>query len=346
MKQSTPEQNAVNPPELPTRQRRDRAAHGGDSHPEPWSEAKGVDGASLAPSHNLQPPSHGSGGQGRARGATLHKRREATRGSGDGAGLTGATPGARCDGRGAGLLSSVSGRETVSAGPREARTPPRASSSGAVPFPGARRVAALYVERGGVYFGREGVDPWGEDRDARAYCGPDPVVGHPPCARWGRYWSGGPSHAGRFELGDDGGCFESCLCAVRKWSGVLEHPADSKAWGRFGLMAPPRSGGWVAAGDGVGWTCCVWQGHYGFPAPKATWLYAVRVELPSLRWGPCREVRGMLDRSGATLETRLRRAEEQRARGLVMLSARKRCLTPPAFADVLVAMARTGRGPL
>ena len=69
-------------------------------------------------------------------------------------------------------------------------------------------VAALYVQRDGCYFGLPDVDPWDERRDARLYAGPWPVVAHPPCARWGRYWSGGPSHGTR-TLGDDGGCFEA-----------------------------------------------------------------------------------------------------------------------------------------
>lgn len=53
-------------------------------------------------------------------------------------------------------------------------------------------IAALYVARGGCYFGLPDVDPWGEERDARKYAGPWPVVAHPPCERWGRYWGGGP----------------------------------------------------------------------------------------------------------------------------------------------------------
>lgn len=47
-------------------------------------------------------------------------------------------------------------------------------------------IAALYVERDGVYYGLPGVDPWDEERDARTYAGPWPVVAHPPCARWCR----------------------------------------------------------------------------------------------------------------------------------------------------------------
>ena len=43
-------------------------------------------------------------------------------------------------------------------------------------------VAALYVQRGGAYFGLPDVDPWDEERDARLYPGPHPVVAHPPCS--------------------------------------------------------------------------------------------------------------------------------------------------------------------
>jgi len=45
------------------------------------------------------------------------------------------------------------------------------------------KVAALYVETGGVYYGLPDVDPWDEERDARLYAGPWPVVAHPPCSR-------------------------------------------------------------------------------------------------------------------------------------------------------------------
>ena len=37
-------------------------------------------------------------------------------------------------------------------------------------------IAALFVERGGVYWNQPGVDPWDEERDARLYAGPWPVI--------------------------------------------------------------------------------------------------------------------------------------------------------------------------
>ena len=71
-------------------------------------------------------------------------------------------------------------------------------------------IAALYVHPNGVYSGLEGVDLWDEERDARQYAGPYPVVAHPPCARWSRL--AGFTEA-RFGLkrGEDGGCFKAAL---------------------------------------------------------------------------------------------------------------------------------------
>lgn len=198
-------------------------------------------------------------------------------------------------------------------------------------------IAALYVQLRGCYYGLPDVDPWGEDRDARTYTGPWPVVAHPPCARWGRYWSGGPSAPGRFTKGDDGGCFAAALDSVRRWGGVLEHPEASHAWPAHGLLRPPRAGGWVAAGDGVGWTCCVEQGWYGHRARKATWLYAVGCELTPLLWG----------KSPATAVLDLGyHSKEERARAVKTgicqrLSRRQREATPVPFRDVLIAMARS-----
>jgi hypothetical protein len=76
-------------------------------------------------------------------------------------------------------------------------------------------IAALFVATGGAYFGLGGVDPWDEKRDARLYAGPHPVVAHPPCARWGRFWS----TDGSTRPGADDGCFASALDSVRRWGG-------------------------------------------------------------------------------------------------------------------------------
>ena len=135
----------------------------------------------------------------------------------------------------------------------------------------------------------EGVIPWDEAADARKYAGPFPVVAHPPCQRWGKFWAGSPAHIARTgerkQKGDDNGCFASALQSVREFGGVLEHPWESHAWPHFGLAIPPREGGWVKADSHGGFTCCIEQGRYGHYARKPTLLYVVKAPLPELRWG-------------------------------------------------------------
>lgn len=196
-----------------------------------------------------------------------------------------------------------------------------------------RPIAALYVQGNGCYAGLPGVDPWDINRDARRYAGPWPVVAHPPCARWGRFAHGGPSAPGSRIPGDDDGCFAAALGAVRQFGGVLEHPADSLAWAVHGLFHPPRAGGWVAADWDGGWTCCVFQGHYGHPCPKATWLYVVGTALPSLIWGPARH---QVDRASAG-----KRRLAIRKGVYSTLTHRERAATPSPFRDLLLSMARS-----
>lgn len=181
-------------------------------------------------------------------------------------------------------------------------------------------VAAIYVQETGVYQ-MPGVDAWGEKRDARLYKGPLPVVAHPPCGRWGRYWYGASSVPDkRFLLGDDGGTFAHAIWAVRHFGGILEHPRDSYAWEWWGLDKPPAKGGWVPADNLGGFTAQVDQGSYGHVAPKTTWLYAHSVALPELIWGP----------SGAS-----GRVEK--------MSKKQRAATPLPFRDMLLDVAATAK---
>jgi hypothetical protein len=207
-------------------------------------------------------------------------------------------------------------------------------------------IAALYVETNGVYYGLPDVDPWDKERDARLYAGPWPVVAHPPCARWSRL--AGFTEA-RFGLkrGEDGGCFEAALDAVRRFGGVLEHPAHSAAWAAFGLPRPVTWEGWTGALDG-GWSAYVEQGRYGLPVKKATWLYAFGVELPDLRWGfvPAGLGPGSNGAFGGMDEWR---DKWETPTGLEDANSwwkknrhnGKRAATPDAFRDVLIAMARS-----
>ena len=198
----------------------------------------------------------------------------------------------------------------------------------------ARTVAALFVQKGGVYFGLPDVDPWDESRDARKYDGPHPVVAHPPCQLWTnlarvnfkRY---GGEHN---RPGNDGGCFESAVESVRQWGGVLEHPAGSHAWPAYGLQRPVL-GSWQSTPDhdtptGRVWVTEVWQSAYGHKAHKRTWLYCVsQVEPQALDWSqnPGTHQIGWFDREKPTL------------------SKKEASATPLAFRDLLLAIARSAR---
>lgn len=199
-------------------------------------------------------------------------------------------------------------------------------------------IAALYVLPDGPYANQSEIDLWDETRDARKYSGPYPVVAHPPCQRWGRYWSGGPSVTPwmKKKLGDDGGCFEAALSAVRKWGGVLEHPEASHAFKRFGLPLPAWQGGWTSSDEYGGRSCCVAQGHYGHSARKMTWLNCVSFFFPELTWGP--------SQSHTRMDMGFHSTEERRKyirSGVVgRLSHRQRLLTPKPFQNLLVGIAR------
>jgi len=179
-------------------------------------------------------------------------------------------------------------------------------------------IAALFVEKGGVYWDLEDVDPWDEARDARLYAGPYPVVTHPPCARWSRLAF---IHQSRFPIGDDGGCFEAALRCVRDYGGVLEHPAGSLAWKRYGLPRPARWA-WTGTLDDPGLVTEVDQAAYGHEARKRTWLYCVGVEPPRLDWRALQ---------GAKKVANMNTHAGQAAR------------TPEAFRDVLLSMARSAQ---
>ena len=115
-------------------------------------------------------------------------------------------------------------------------------------------IAALYVETNGAYSGRPDVDPWDIERDARRYDGPHPVVAHPPCDRWCKM---APVNQARYghKVGDDGGCFAAALAAVRRWGGVLEHPALTPGQ-RSTYHDPPMAVGRApsALGGSLTWT--------------------------------------------------------------------------------------------
>lgn len=187
-------------------------------------------------------------------------------------------------------------------------------------------IAALFVERFGTYSGLDDVDCWHEARDARCYGGPWPVVAHPPCARWCALAKLNESLHG-YMVGDDGDCFASALGAVRRWGGILEHPAGSLAWDHFDLPKPMR-GCWSSSLFDSGVTTEISQVVYGHRARKRTWLYYVGDgELPALDWT---DAHGDLYVSDAGYKSRVHGARMYQKEALS---------TPPEFRDVLLRIA-------
>jgi hypothetical protein len=187
-------------------------------------------------------------------------------------------------------------------------------------------IAALFVATNGAYFNLPDCDPWDEIRDARIYAGPHPVVAHPPCSTWCQLARVNEKRYGH-KVGSDGGCFESALASVRAFGGVLEHPAETIAWRTFGL-ARPQFGTWTRTFTDRGWVTEVQQGAYGHRARKRTWLYYVGNDPPGLDWSapdPTATVSFLTNHGGGNLPR---------------LSKKEAKATPPAFRDLLIALAR------
>ena len=193
-------------------------------------------------------------------------------------------------------------------------------------------IAALFVAADGCYVGLPGVDAWHQGRDARLYAGPWPAVAHPPCQLWGalatvNYIRWGGEHN---RPGNDGGCFSAALAAVRRFGGVLEHPAKTRAWAAHGLM-PPKGIGWQELPDG-GFVCEVWQSAYGHRANKATWLYYRGHRPHELRW----------DRTRGSHQVG-RQDQRGKAANKPTLSKREANATPVEFRDELLRLATAAR---
>lgn len=195
-------------------------------------------------------------------------------------------------------------------------------------------IAALFVEKNGCYFGLPDVDPWDKDRDARLYDGPHPVVAHPPCQLWGRMayvnfarWGGEHNRPH-----NDGGCFKAALDAVRKFGGVLEHPAFTEAWDFYGLPRPQHIG-WQRYDKENEFVCEVWQSAYGHKARKRTWLFYCGRDYPdAMRW----------ERKAGTHQIGF---HDQRGkdRNKPTISGKAASATPIEFRDALIKIAKGER---
>ena len=127
-------------------------------------------------------------------------------------------------------------------------------------------------------------------------------------------------------INEDGGCFKAALAAVRRWGGVLEHPAESRAFRAHGIPEP-TAGGWQRTIDGD-WVTEVRQAAYGHRATKRTWLLYRGDRLPPpLKW---ERKRGTHQIGGFDVT-------------LPQLPKRERAATPIPFRDLLISIAETAR---
>lgn len=177
-------------------------------------------------------------------------------------------------------------------------------------------VAALYVDARGPYprLVREWYD---EQRDARAYDGPWPVVAHPPCGPWGTLRK--LSRETTKDLGPHG------VEMVRRWGGVLEHPRASKLFAHCGM---PRPGELPDVWGGLTFEVC--QVDWGHVARKRSWLYVVGAR--AIPTNPPRREPTHWVSGGGTGRGRT-------PPGIKVCSAEQRRRTPVAFAEFLIGIA-------
>lgn len=110
---------------------------------------------------------------------------------------------------------------------------------------------------------------------------------------------------------------------------MLEHPAYSLAWDRFGLPKPLR-GCWSGDFFNKGWATEVSQSAYGHRARKRTWLYFVGDEdPPGLDWS---------DPPGAAWVSW---GDHDRYPDVPRLSKKEAKATPARFRDLLLELARS-----
>lgn len=198
-------------------------------------------------------------------------------------------------------------------------------------------VAALFIDSNGPYPLIGGVDCWDVYRDARKYDGPHPVVAHPPCGPWGRLRP--------LYRGNEHDCAPRAVEQVRRWGGVLEHPAGSKLWEHCGLPVPPYDY-WeedTSVHDSFGgYTIQIEQVEWGHVARKRTWLYLVGVPREALEAPPF-PGREPTHRCGSTTIGREDGSRYRPPSNLKSASAEQRRRTPPLFAEYMVRLARKVR---
>lgn len=181
-----------------------------------------------------------------------------------------------------------------------------------------RLVAVLCARADSHYKTIPYLDVFDAARDARTFKGGMPAIAHPPCRSWGRLKAFAKPAPGERLLA------HFCVAQVRKYGGVLEHPAWSSLWPAADMPGPGE------VDEFGGWTLPIVQFWWGHPAEKATWLYIVGVapsEVPAIPF--------CLGEPLQVVSSSLRGTRRR-----VSVSREWREMTPPAMAEWLVDLAR------
>lgn len=177
------------------------------------------------------------------------------------------------------------------------------------------RAAVLFARADSIYKRLPGLDVYDAARDARTYPGGLPVVAHPPCRAWGRLRAFANVQPHEPDLA------RWAVAQVRRWGGVLEHPAGSLLWPDQGLPLGHRRDRWG------GWTLPIHQQDFGHRAQKKTWLYIVGVEPDDLPPLPL-----VLGEASHVIQSRRRDSRPH-------VTKAEREHTPPDLAEWLVELA-------
>lgn len=183
--------------------------------------------------------------------------------------------------------------------------------------PSLRPVAVLFTRSDSIYKTLPGCDVWDIDRNALNWPGGCPVVAHPPCRAWGRLRHFARPIEGERELA------LWAVIQVRRWGGVMEHPAGSLLWPAANLPQPGERDQFN------GWTMRVPQWWWGHRADKLTWLYVCRVEPADVPPVPFK-----IGEASHVIQSRKRSAHRPH------VSKPEREQTPEAFARWLVELSR------
>lgn len=177
---------------------------------------------------------------------------------------------------------------------------------------GNSTVSVLFARADSIYKSIPNCDVWDIERDARKWPGNAPVVAHPPCRAWGRLRQFANPRP------DEKSLALFAIDQIRKFGGVLEHPAGSTLWDVAHLPNPGERDSFG------GWTLPIYQSQFGHKAQKSTYLYIVGCEPRDIPSFPL-----VLGEASHTVSSSGRRRDGTRLKARPEITKAEREHTPP-----------------